>query len=227
MTKVSDKEEAIRLRKNGYSYNLIAEKVSVSKSTLSLWLAKIPYSPNKDVVKRIGKAHAAVTKSKHEQKLASFREAEKLAKIDIGDFIGRDLFMLGLALYIGEGEKNDNVGVINADPRIIRTCIRWLRKFYDVPNESFTLAIHLYPDNNVKDSLEYWSRQTGLPLVQFGKTQIDKRRNKRHSKRSKLPYGTAHLRVRAAGNKQHGVLLSRRIQATAKLALEQEQYLRV
>ncbi len=128
--------------------------------------------------------------------------------------------MLGLAIYIGESQKNDTAGIINADVRIIILAIKWLKNFYHVPMSNFTLAIHLYPDNNSEASLQYWSKQTGIPLGQFGKTQIDRRLDKKVSKRSKLPHGTAHLRVKAMGNKQLGVLLSRRIKAAMDIVLE-------
>jgi hypothetical protein len=223
MTKRSSKELSISLREAGYSYNLIAEKVRVSKSTLSVWLANIAYTPNKEVIGRIGNSRAAATVAKYKQKKISLEKAKQLATIDVGSCSERDQFMFGLALYVGEGEKNNNVGIINANPLIIATAKSWLMKFYDVPETSFTLAIHLYPDTNLESALEYWSRYTRIPLTQFGKTQIDRRHNKKTGKRGKLPYGTAHLRVRAAGNKSHGVLLSRRIQAAADIILSQHE----
>lgn len=219
MTKVSCREKATQLRRAGFSYNLIAEEVGVSKSTLSVWLADIPYTPNEEVKRRIGTSLAAASLAKHKQKTASLEEARKLAQEDIGSYTDRDLFMFGLALYVGEGEKNGNVGIVNANPYIITTAKQWLQKFYGIPDSSFTLAVHLYPDNDKDLSLQYWSQHTKVPLKQFGKTQTDRRRNKRSGKRGKLPYGTAHLRVRAAGNKAHGVLLSRRIQAAADIIL--------
>lgn len=223
MTKTSVKEEAIRLRKQGYSYNLIADKHNVSKSTLSLWLADIAYTPNEEVITRIGKARAASGVAKHKQKINSLAQARVLAETDVGKFSNRDLFMIGLALYIGEGEKNNNVGVINADPRIIVTTVKWLQKFYNVPKSNFTLAIHLYPDNNSQASLQYWSKLTKIPTSQFGKTQVDRRPNKQSGKRGKLPHGTAHLRVKAMGNKDFGVLLSRRIKSAMDIVLDQEK----
>lgn len=225
--KSSAKETAIKLRQAGYSYSLILEKVPVSKSTLSVWLAHIPYAPNKKVVERIGSALAASGLAKHKQKAASYDEAETLAKFDIGSCTERDLFMVGLALYLGEGEKNDNVGIINSDPLIIITTMNWLKKFYNVPQANFTLAIHLYPDNNSEASLKYWSKQTNISIAHFGKTQVDKRVNKSMGKRSKLPHGTAHLRVRANGNRQLGALLARRIKAASAIVLEQTNKMRV
>jgi transcriptional regulator with XRE-family HTH domain len=221
VTKISAKEKATQLRNEGYSYNLIAEKVGVSKSSLSLWLANVPYKPNQEVVARIGNARAAAGETKSRLKSASYKEAEQMARVDTGSLQLRDLFILGLALYIGEGQKNDTVGIVNADPRIIQTAIHWLQKCYGVPKENLTLAIHLYSDNNRTASLRYWSLETGIPLSQFGKTQIDLRANKRESKRGKLPHGTAHLRVRAMGNKEFGVLLARRIRASMDIVLKE------
>jgi DNA-binding XRE family transcriptional regulator len=215
-----EKEKAIRLRKEGYSYNMIAEKVNVSKSTLHNWLAEIPYTPNNEVTERIGSALAKATQAKHQSKLASFKQARQLARRDIGSFSKRDRFFFGLAIYAGEGEKNDTVGVINSNPDIVTFVIDWLHDFYDVSIDHLTLAIHCYPDNNTAACLRYWSEITGIPLSQFGKTQIDRRLNKKLGKRGKLPYGTAHLRVKSKGKKEFGVLLSRRIQAAINQILK-------
>ncbi len=48
-----NKNIAIKLRKKGYSYNLILKEVRVAKSTLSIWLRDIPYAPSKQVLNRI------------------------------------------------------------------------------------------------------------------------------------------------------------------------------
>jgi len=126
-------------------------------------------------MERLGNARAAVSLSKHKQKIASLEKAKRLAKEDVGQSTDRDLFMFGLAIYLGEGEKNNNVGIINSNPKVIITTICWLEKFYQVPKSSLTLAIHLYPDSKIKESLEYWSKQTLISLDQFGKTQMDRR----------------------------------------------------
>jgi len=50
------KKEALKLRRAGYSYTMIREKLGVSKSTLSNWLINIPFRPNREVIKKIGQA---------------------------------------------------------------------------------------------------------------------------------------------------------------------------
>ena len=63
------KEKSINYRKKGYSYNMINQKLGVSKSTLSNWLCKIPYSPNKKVIERVGLAKLKSASFKHNQKI--------------------------------------------------------------------------------------------------------------------------------------------------------------
>jgi len=124
------------------------------------------------------------------------------------------IVMLGLGLYIGEGSKTrGTIRIINSDPKVITLAIKWFKDTFGVTDKNFTIAIHLYPDNNVKRSLKYWSKETGILLNQFGKTQIDHRKNKKEGKRGKLLHGTAHLYVRANNNPRHGVFLSRKIKA--------------
>lgn len=205
------KQRAIQLRQKGYSYNLIAEKVGVSKSTLHLWLQNVAYTPNELVVGRIGSARAKSGEVKTRQKQECIKKAYRIAQSDVGVLTRRDIFMLGIGLYIGEGEKGINTRIVSSDPRIILFAVRWFKSACGVTKENFKLAIHLYPDNNIKECLRFWSETVGIPQSQFGKTQIDSRKGKKMAKRGKLSHGTAHLRVRSLGKKEHGVFLHRRI----------------
>ena len=208
------KIKAINLRKQGYSYNLISEKIHISKSTLSDWLSTIPYKPNKEVVERIGSARAASGEAKHRLKLQSLEEAKKQAISDLGTINKRDLFMLGLGLYIGEGGKTQDIlRIINADPRIMKLSVRWFKEVCGLSIKNFRIIIHLYPDNDRDECLNFWSKTTGIPLGQFGKTQIDRRQNKKLFKRGKLRYGTAHLTILSNGRREYGVSLMRRVLA--------------
>lgn len=194
--------------------------INVPKSTLSNWLSELPYTPNKVVLKRVGKAQLKTAQTQRQKKLHSIAEAKSLARQELRSVSRRDLMLLGIGLYIGEGEKNENVGIINSDPRVIKLAIRWLKEVYGLGTANFTIAIHLYPDNNIEKSLKFWSKTTGIPINQFGKTQVDRRKNKLQGKRGKLQYGTAHLRVKSNGQKEFGVLLSRRIDALMDRLLE-------
>lgn len=219
--KVDEKKHAIRLRKAGYSYSDILKEVSVSKSTLSSWLSDIKYRPNREVVNRVGKSRLIAAKRKVKEKEQSIKRAQKIAKKDIGSITKRDLFMLGIGLYIGEGAKTQNiVRIINSDPEVIKLAIKWFTEVCNLSIENFRLAIHLYPDNNISSSLNFWAEQTGIPREQFGKVQVDRRTSKKKGKRGKLQNGTAHLTIRANGEKNFGTFLSRRIGFWMKCAMD-------
>ena len=212
MSKKHLKYQAIELRNEGYSYKLISEKLKVGKGTLSAWLKDIPFKPNKKVLARIKNGPLKSGLLKHQKRVKEIKEITKKAKKELGEISERDLWMLGLGLYLGEGSKlYEMVRVINSDPHIVRMAIKWFKSVCKLKNENITIAIHLYPDNNVKKSLKYWSEKTGLPLRQFRKTQIDKRLNKSENKKRKLPFGTAHITINSNGNPDFGVKLHRRI----------------
>lgn len=207
------KDTAIKLRKQGYSYNYINKKTNIPKSTLSNWLSKIPHTPNEYSLSKEKQARKQSGLVKTRQKNQSIEKAREMGKKDVGSLSKRDVFMLGIGLYIGEGAKTQNIiRIINADPKIIKFAVKWFKDICKLSENNLTLAIHLYPDNNIEHCVNYWSKITNIPINQFGKTQIDKRVGKKVSKRGHLPYGTAHLTVRSGGKKEFGVFLSRRIQ---------------
>jgi hypothetical protein len=208
------KAQARLLREKGYSYSFIQKEIPVAKSTLSYWLADIPYTPNQETILHIGKARAASGVAKNKLKLSSFKRAKEEAKKSIGQLSKRDIFMLGLGLYAGEGTKtHDIVRLINANPKIIKFTILWFKEVCGLKNINFMVRIHLYPDNDIEEALSYWSQAVGIPLAQFQQTQVDTRMGKKVSKRGKLPFGTAHLSIKSMGNKDFGVFLARKINA--------------
>ena len=144
------------------------------------------------------------------------------SKKDIGLITKRDLLMFGLGLCLGEGSKAyESVVIVNADPRVIRLAIAWFRITYGLSTKNFTLTIHMYPDNEVDKTHSFWLKQTGLPTKQLRKTQIDRRENKRPIKHGKLPYGTAHLRIVASGNKRFGKSLHPQIMTSIDTIIDQ------
>ena len=214
MAKPYLRDEAVSLRKSGYSYGYIKEKLSVSKSTLSYWLASVPYIPNKETLATIGKSRTASGLAKHKLKADSFNKATIQAKKDIGVVNERDLLMLGLGLYLGEGSKtHDNVRVISANPKILRLAVKWFKKVFKINASNLRVRLHLYPDCDMEESTNYWSKELSIPKSNFQSVQIDTRLNKTTLRHGKLAHGTAHLKVIGNGEKSFGVFLARRINA--------------
>ena len=134
------KQTAIELRKAGYSYSTIMDRTSTSKSTLSEWLRDIPYQPNKETLARIQMGQLRSALAQNKQKIESLRLAESEAKKEIANLSNRDIFMLGLGLYIGEGSKTHGITrVANSDPNIIRLAIAWFEKTCGLSKKNFTI----------------------------------------------------------------------------------------
>lgn len=201
---------------------MISQKIGVKKSTLSNWLNKIPYSPNKEVIKRIGSAKLKSALFKHNQKMNEIAEMRILAKEDLGKITKRDLWLFGIGLYLGEGNKsNEQIKFSNSDPEAIKIAVMWFKKICHLGNENLNPVVHIYPDNNVEKTISYWAKITSIPKEQFGKTYVDGRINKSKTKRKTLPYGTIHLRIKSYGEKEFGRRLHRRIMGWIESATEQ------
>lgn len=193
---------------------MIVDKLQVSKSSLSIWLRDIPYRPNKEVLKRVNKNLMRTVMMRHNIKLDSLKRAKSFAKREIGVMSDRDLMMVGLGVYIGEGSKREETAhIMNSDPNVLRLAVKWLKRSFGISRKHFRVIMHIYPDNSEGEARKYWSKITGIPFGQFEKTQVDRRTNKSILNKGKLPHGTAHIKIRACGNPEHGVLLHRRIMA--------------
>ncbi|MCX6712890.1 MAG: hypothetical protein NTY66_01645 [Candidatus Vogelbacteria bacterium] len=221
MTKLILKNRAIELRKNGCSYTDIKRELNVSKSTLTLWLRSVPYKPNEIVLKRFEHARELSSLARTRIRIESETNALIAAEKDVGGKMSeRELFFLGLGLYMGEGSKTPMVRVVNSDLEVVKLAIIWLKKVYGLRNSNISIRIHLYPDSDIEKCLDYWAKNTGIPRSQFHKTSIDRRTGKMKNHQGKLPYGTAHLTAKCCGDKSLGVFLHRRILSSIKVATD-------
>ncbi len=212
MSKQDLKSKAISLRREGYSYSDIKKKINVSKSTLSLWLSSLPYIPNEYARQKIARARLISSNVKKKNRIDSINRAKEIARKDINNLTKRDLFMLGIGIYIGEGSKtHDIVRVSNSNPAIIRFMVVWFQKICGLDIKNLSIRLHVYPDNDLKECEQFWVRETGISTAQFLKPYIDVRINKKKSNGRKLSFGTAHLSIRSNGNDEFGVKLSRKI----------------
>jgi transcriptional regulator with XRE-family HTH domain len=204
MKPLSIKEKAISYRRRGYSYGMISERLGLTKSTLSDWLHDIDFVPNKKVLSRIERNKRNLVKVMYQKRKVALEAREKIknkAKQEIKDISKKDLWYIGTIFYLAEGNKvQREVRVTNSDPRAIKLIVFWLKEICGVKIERLAASVHLYPDNDIKKSLRFWSEVSGIPLSQFQKTQVDKRIKKSKIKRGRLPHGTLHIKVRKSGD---------------------------
>ena len=201
MAKSKEKNIALNLRKKGRSLREIAEKLDVCKSTVSLWCREIELTPKQiyRLRKKMNEAAYRGARFQYEQRLKRIKEAKSDGLRIIKRLSKRDLLLAGLALYWGEGtKKTRQVRVSNSDPKAIKFMMKWFKNIWKIEPERFVLRIGINSahKDRVKEVEEYWSKQTGILLKQFGKTTLIKVKNKKVYKNFLNHYGTARLEIR-------------------------------
>ena len=178
MSKSKDRREAILLRRQGMSYGEILNKVHVSKSTLSLWLKDIPLTEEqtgrlKDIHKKAVEKYRQTMKLKRQARLNKYYEEQEKKWLPLSE---KELFIAGLFLYWGEGNKSsrNTVGINNTDPSIVKFALYWMTKSLGAPKEKIRVHTHLYQDMDIKSELKFWSNELGLSTSQFIKPYIKK-----------------------------------------------------
>ena len=197
--KIIEKENAIKLRKNGVALGIIANELGVAKSTVSLWVRDVRLS--KTQIKRLKKnSHniETVEKRRVSRLAGSERRKEMIRNTAHKKAVmlsGNPLWYIGVSLYWGEGSKTGRtVGVANSDPAVIVTMMKFFREVCGVEEHKFRGRIHAFEHTPVNATEAYWSKVSGVPTDQFYKSYLKKSSasiNKRHT----LPHGTFQIYV--------------------------------
>ena len=197
--KRAERDKAIVLRKGGVSMREIARTLNVSKASVSFWVRDIPLtSAQRQRLTLNGYSVDAVEKRRQRrlentrlQRVAIMQEAAK----NLGTLSDRALWLIGIALYWGEGGKTKTaVRLSNSDPGVIKVMMKFFRIICDVPEEKFRGHVHTFSHLNVESAERYWSKISNIPRRQFYKT-YSKPSIASKNKRNTLPYGTFQIYV--------------------------------
>jgi len=199
--KLAEKDKARKFRMLGHSMKQIAVSLNVSKGSVSNWVRDIVLP--KEVLVNInnqclmGREKARKTRLNN----IALRQDElfRVCREEIIPFSLRDLWVAGLMLYAGEGNKSSIVGnqhieIANSDADILRIFIKFIVKVCHVPKERIRVRLILYEDIDIEQAYNYWSKELNISRNQFGKEFIKpsyKDSPYRHLRRS--TYGTAHV----------------------------------
>ena len=164
--KLAERERARELRAQSWTLVEIAQKLGVSKASVSVWVRDVDFVPRPR-----NRGHPAGPKHpmrlKKEAEIARCREE---AEAWVGALTERELTMFALALYAGEGSKADNSLVFaNSDSRLVRIFLAWLRGAFELDESKLRLKLYLHADLDVHAAIAYWSSMTGIPPEQFNK----------------------------------------------------------
>jgi hypothetical protein len=181
-----DKEKALNLRKEGKSYREIKKALSVPVSTLSDWL-----SPN-DWSKNITNSLAEIAKEKNTIRLRSlngvrnehlkhaYEEARNEAVKEFQILKYHPLFIAGIMLYCGEGDKvtKGHVKLTNTDMAMVKIYVNFLLSVCRIEKEKIRCSLLLYPDLDDEQCKKRWRENAGLDSIHFGKSTVIQGRHK-------------------------------------------------
>ena len=176
-SKVREKEESVRLRKQGYSYNDILKKVPVARSSISLWLKDLPLTKkekrclkrrrDKNISHGRIKAAAAHRTNRLEREKVIFKKAQK----EFGQYIGSPLFQVGIGLYWAEGaRRNTFFAFSNSDYRMINIMLIWIQKYLGVDKSAINARLYIHKTYAHENCELFWEKHTGIPMQNFRKT---------------------------------------------------------
>ena len=211
MAKTKERIRVRELRKKGLSIGEILKEVSVSRSTVSLWIRDIKLT-QKQINRLLQRAHSGWESSRlkwaETQKQKRIADEERLRRDgldEIGNLTDREFFLTGIALYWAEGYKasRSRFGIVNSDPRMVLFMFKWMKKTFRLSISDFIprVGINISHKNRVGEVEKYWSNLLKIPLKQFRKTSFKHYKSKKKYENFYEHYGTLSLEVRKATEK--------------------------
>src|SRR5918994_4492613 len=112
--KVQEQEQARALRAQNRTLADIAQTLGVSKSSVSLWVRDVPFTP----ILRLRGPHRRPHPA-HEAKLRQIEALNREGVVRLGQLGEQAFLAAGAALYAGEGSKGE-LSFANSDPEMVR-----------------------------------------------------------------------------------------------------------
>lgn len=173
-------QQAVELRKRGFTYSEIAKICGVSKSTVSNWLSKKKFSKviakeNTERAARDNKKRMLLlNKTRRAERITRYKEAIRTAETEFKHYKHSPLFIAGLSLYMADGDRKDQsrIRVNSTNSELHRIFIRFLQDFMGLEQKDMTFVVTLYEGMNETKEMKWWSRHINLSVNHFGKTQF-------------------------------------------------------
>ncbi|MFZ6035189.1 MAG: hypothetical protein ACOYUB_03525 [Patescibacteria group bacterium] len=196
---IENYNKVLKLRKFGDSFNLISKKLRIPKSTISYWLSgnKLSESIKLQLIQknkiRSSNYLTKVNAFKHSIALKRHESYRKEAQLEFIKLRKNKLFLTGLAIYWGEGEKTESgrVSVVNSDTEMLKVMINFYRKILKIQEEKLRAALFIYKDIKEKDAIAFWAKALKISTNSFIKTQILPSRSK--LTKSRVAYGMCNI----------------------------------
>jgi hypothetical protein len=180
MAKYELRIKARNMRRKGESIIVIAKRLSISKSSASLWCRDIiltakqfeRLSKNKGVSVTTGQRMGAEANKR--KKLEVIESSNEWARKLIRKVSKRDLSLIASALYWCEGSKADTTSTfmfVNSDPQMILFMKNFLMSAMNVPQEDLVCGIQINSIHRkrINTVLLFWKKLLNLDDSQIRK----------------------------------------------------------
>lgn len=184
------REEARRLRREGWSLNEISAKLGPPKNTLTLWVRGIELTPEQrqrlfeKEQRTLGNNRARAAAAQRQGRLARIASAHQQAQAFLDTTANPQATNLVAAamLYLAEGAKTEGAFSLgNSNPQIIRYWLYLLRTSFTIDETKFRLQIMHRSDQDLEELKRFWTMVTGIE--RFHSTQPDARTEGKPTKR--------------------------------------------
>ena len=181
------------LRHGGYSIKEIASELKIGIGTSNKYCKGVIISP--EGKERLSNRMFRSKRMSEQQQCA----AALFAHDKIGKLSKRDLFLVAIALYWGEGTKRE-LNLLNGDPAMIKVFLDGLLSI-GIKRESVKITIRYYSHQDKEELSKFWIGKLGLSAENLvGYERVDSCGS------NKLRYGMCRMRV-AKASYFHKVLL--------------------
>ena len=162
--KLATQQQARRLRRTGLPLAEIAAALGVSKSSVSLWVRDVEFTP----LPRPPRGRRRAPNALQRRKQAEVDRLVEEGRARVGRLSEREFLVAGVALYAGEGSKRDGaLRFANTDPRMIVFFCAWLRRFFEIDEGRLRVRLYLHEGLDLAGAVDFWSGATGIPTSQF------------------------------------------------------------
>lgn len=214
--KTEEKLNAIELRKKGFSVNEIAEKLAVSKGSISVWVRNIPLSKRAEtrLLTKIKKGQLIAAQNKRNKTKQTEQRLYDEAFKNIQDLSldTKHKELICALVYWCEGAKSVVHGLdfTNSDSDLVKLFLKLLRETFLIDEKKFRVCVHLHKYHSPSRQIAYWSKVTNIPKQQFIKPY-------------KKPHTGKQIREGYQGCvsiRYHDVNMGRRLHSIAKVAFK-------
>ncbi|MCA9353999.1 MAG: helix-turn-helix domain-containing protein [Candidatus Kaiserbacteria bacterium] len=173
-------DQALQLRKRGFTLQEIAKYCDISKSTASKWLQNKAFSDHvtKQNRKRAGADNAKrlqlVNKARGGERKARYAEAARSAAVEYKHYKKDPLFMAGLTVYLSIGDTKDQRSIRLSSARMPAHAVfvRFAREYLGIEKSRVHIWLQLYHGQSEEVCMKKWRTVTTLPYSQFYKNQV-------------------------------------------------------